>query len=673
MKKKQIMEQELVAPEQPDGWRLTGTVKKIGNRMHFIGDIYHDGEYRARIAVNKDDYTVYDADTGRWGRQSPHYSARDTVMQNISWRTMECDSRTRQKIRFFTKSKGNPGEALEDKIKNIWLAKDREKTGRKKEKEKADLALTPEIPEGFGEWTETLFEDAGNVMFYKRDTRTQATVRCGVCGTVQRYKTSEYGEPMTILPPKAGNTHICRNCGAAGVYKQAGRVRRDMWTRTAYLFQNTADGGMLIRMFEITREQEQGYKEYYSRKELMRAYLNRFKVKQYYWHIQYSRTDGGYWSSYNPGGWNGSITFKYGEIYPGWRENIRQSGYFRYCDLELYSDISNWGKPMTTDVICILKAYANMPQIELMAKMGLRTLTGTAIRHEGVWNMLNKRAKDAAGFLKIEKHRMKGLGDISGEKLNALQFEKDTGIRLDEKDIEMLEEYGCTAMWKTELKEITKYMSLKKTLNRLRQYAEKEYHDCQSTARIEFYDYLKIREELGYDMTNSVYLHPRSLKAAHQEMVEERERRRNDQHIKQKEKEFPKIAERYNGLCKKYRYEAGGYLIRPAKSAGEIIMEGRLLHHCVGGDSYLSKHNKGTTAILVLRKQQEPETPYITIEIRETEIIQWYGVHDTKPDEEEMQQVIDEYVKYLGKRKKNTKQNRIIAKQVQQSLQRAVV
>lgn len=85
----------------------------------------------------------------------------------------------------------------------------------------------------------------------------------------------------------------------------------------------------------------------------------------------------------------------------------------------------------------------------------------------------------------------------------------------------------------------------------------------------------------------------------------------------------------------------------PARSAEEIVAEGRILHHCVGGDSYLNKHNTGRSTILFLRSKSAPETPYITIEICGTKILQWYGIRDTKPDEIRIERHLRRYIKAL--------------------------
>ena len=43
-------------------------------------------------------------------------------------------------------------------------------------------------------------------------------------------------------------------------------------------------------------------------------------------------------------------------------------------------------------------------------------------------------------------------------------------------------------------------------------------------------------------------------------------------------------------------------------------------------------HAEGSSYILFLRKKETPDIPYYTIEIEGTEIVQWYGIKDTKPD-----------------------------------------
>ena len=86
-------------------------------------------------------------------------------------------------------------------------------------------------------------------------------------------------------------------------------------------------------------------------------------------------------------------------------------------------------------------------------------------------------------------------------------------------------------------------------------------------------------------------------------------------------------------------------------SASEIVDEGRYLHHCVGGDNYLRKHNDKTTIICFLRAKKNPEEPFITVELRNGKIEQWYGYLDEKPDEEKIDRWLKRYVKSLDPEK----------------------
>ena len=80
-------------------------------------------------------------------------------------------------------------------------------------------------------------------------------------------------------------------------------------------------------------------------------------------------------------------------------------------------------------------------------------------------------------------------------------------------------------------------------------------------------------------------------------------------------------------------------------------MEGRKQHHCVGRETYLEKHNQGKTFILLLRKMENLDVPYYTIEIRRNEILQWYGKFDKKPDKEKIEKWLEEYKRHLKKKK----------------------
>ena len=241
-------------------------------------------------------------------------------------------------------------------------------------------------------------------------------------------------------------------------------------------------------------------------------------------------------------------------------------------------------------------------------------------------------------------------------------LEEKKGYNLTEEQREFLARNFGRYNGKKQIEYLLQFMTLQQLINRIEKYTKEEKYYSENLTVGRYYDYLQMREELEYDMSNEVYLHPKNLKRKHDQMVKERNARRDELHIVKKSNEFPDIAKKYNKLQKKYGYTKDGYIIRPAKNAEEIIMEGRILHHCVGGDNYLRKHNEGQTTILFLRKELEPEKPYYTIEIRDKELIQWYGIKDTKPDKEIIGPWLERYIEMLkqGKRKKNVEEEQLM-------------
>ena len=73
----------------------------------------------------------------------------------------------------------------------------------------------------------------------------------------------------------------------------------------------------------------------------------------------------------------------------------------------------------------------------------------------------------------------------------------------------------------------------------------------------------------------------------------------------------------------KYEFELDGLIIRFPLTSAAIRYEGKVLNHCVGG--YAERHIKGVLTILFLRQAEEPNRPYVTIEMDGNRIVQVHG------------------------------------------------
>lgn len=196
------------------------------------------------------------------------------------------------------------------------------------------------------------------------------------------------------------------------------------------------------------------------------------------------------------------------------------------------------------------------------------------------------------------------------------------------------------------VKDCLKYMTIRQLINRVNTYYKKKVGYTKTDVLTTYSDYLSMKENLGYDMTNSIILHPKDLKAEHDKAVIETSQAAAKRRKEAANEMYKGISARFKRANKVYYYSSGKLFVRPAKNAAEIIEEGRILHHCVGGDGYLEAHAKKESIILFLRKKED--TPYITIEMLPTgKIAQWYGAYDKKPDEAKIDRWLNKYVKQL--------------------------
>lgn len=83
-----------------------------------------------------------------------------------------------------------------------------------------------------------------------------------------------------------------------------------------------------------------------------------------------------------------------------------------------------------------------------------------------------------------------------------------------------------------------------------------------------------------------------------------------------------KIAERHDKM-EKYFYNNNEFMITYPRNGIEIIDEGRDLRHCVG--SYVNKVADGHTDIFFIRKADDPEKPFFTLELQNSRVRQVHG------------------------------------------------
>ena len=191
------------------------------------------------------------------------------------------------------------------------------------------------------------------------------------------------------------------------------------------------------------------------------------------------------------------------------------------------------------------------------------------------------------------------------------------------------------------------YMTVKKLINYLNKQKCNLFRNTDLNGTyLEYRDYLQMKEKVGCDMTDEITLFPRDLREAHAKAIIESDKEKADKRKAEVNARFKAVQMRFKGADKIYHYEKGAFIIRPAKDAGEIVEEGRILHHCVGGDGYLSSHAKKNSIICFMRLKKAPDIPFVTVEIKpDCTIEQWYGENDSKPEEKKIDRWLKSYMK----------------------------
>ena len=454
---------------------------------------------------------------------------------------------------------------------------------------------------------------------------------------------------------------VCPYCKAEGLYKAAGKYRYGEKLETNAIIGQRMGEDFVFRIFNITRRVYPltAYNQVIIDKkkstveitEYIRVFCQKGKKpqKDYYLHSYYAGTDE--WYPHNVGGM-GNVPFPWeAPIWTGTEAEIRKTPMYKYIPSPRSIDNLNHAH----DIQYWIAAAQFYQDFELIAKADLAGLIKGMM-----WGTLHYRqnGKTPASRLGIKNNRIKDvIAGASISDIDIYRIEKQLNKSWNDDEIKAVKWFVNVFQMKKEiLNQLLEYTTPVKFENYLKKQFERVNNDwSRRELYTEYIDYFQMKRAEGYDMHNSVYMYPKDLLRRHREIIALREKKTNKARLEYVHKMYPGIASRYEDLMDRYGAAAGGYIIRPAKSAEEIVEEGRKLHHCVGGDTYLAKHQKGTSTILFLRTIAEKDTPYITVEIKGTEILQWYGAYDKKPERDKMQAWLDTYIKELKKHERQAK------------------
>ena len=616
-------------------------VKILQHKKILIIDVWQKGDWVMRRVCTKTDFADYDPKKRVWSQKM--LSCREGELR-FRWRMIDMSDPDMETVRGYLPThpkcvwswvdmvEGFESDVRDRRLQLVYQKRKKSLESREKE--------IPDVPKSFAVWVkDVLFADS-DFLYYKRH-RFFADLFCSACGTESTIRIRPGIGQAAMLQhvydaPKNMEIGACPVCGKKSMYRPIGRMKGTYDDqRPCYLIQPYKVTGVVVRYFMADKLYWTDEKSRFLLQETVRDFITEQGS-----HLDYHKHDcwtgKEFWDDCNLYGL-ANITRKPGSIAP---QSSLKGTMFEHCGLEEYvRDEEKQGKKINPGNY--LEKYREHPEMEYYAKLGLYKLIEELVDgYRADFVRIDRTAKRPADLLMIRGERLGKLRELHGSvyALQLFQMERRIGKAIPDRILELI----LKAEPKVDDLELAlKYTSATRIVNYVMKHSGRtnfsvfeemsSQDSCALMNGIGYYlDYFRMRVENGYHI-DEIYIFPRDLKAAHDQMLEERQGKEQDRHREQKNKQFPEIEENFDRLDQLLSYRDEKWCIRPAASAGEIVDEGRILHHCVGGDNYLRGHAKGESWICFLRDVANPAIPWITVEFDGTKVRQWFAAHDTKP------------------------------------------
>lgn len=465
-----------------------------------------------------------------------------------------------------------------------------------------DLAQVPELPKDWAHWADKVAVRE-NFIFYHYKRGGAKTGYCTFCGKEVPISGHPYHN-------KKGRCTCCRHPVMFKALGRAGYFKTDRYY--AYLVQRCRDG-FVIREFwtdRTYRKDTMPHSEPYWHEFRRSIYDRNGVIRSYYWGMYCQREvrwiEGSpcYYAYY--GDQSGRV---YGKTLPSLgKKELRQTG------------LAEWirSHPIT-DPEKYLAVWKRLPQMEQIWKAGLQRLTKECFHNcDSVRKLvLCPSEPKLIRALSLDAQKFRRLRQLDGdtETLAWLQLEKRTGQRITDEMLCWIKKEQISPRDLVFIADRMSLVQIKNYLERQKQY----FDDSCRQALTTWQDYLAMAERLHYDTSDEIVYRVRKLRQRHDELVLQSEAGSLEEQAAKMAVKYPHVDAICGELQKKYAYSDDDYTVIAPQNIFEIIREGRMLHHCVGndgaGERYYDRMERRESFIMFLRRTDEPNDPYYTLEI----------------------------------------------------------
>ncbi|MFR1464435.1 MAG: PcfJ domain-containing protein [Blautia wexlerae] len=160
-------------------------------------------------------------------------------------------------------------------------------------------------------------------------------------------------------------------------------------------------------------------------------------------------------------------------------------------------------------------------------------------------------------------------------------------------------------------------------------------------------------KRIKMDTDDEIVYRTSKLYQRHKEIIQYIEENRLSVTAGELADKYPNINEILSGLDKKYEYGNEIFTVLAPHCIEDILKEGQALHHCIDKKTeYLERINEQETYILFLRKTEQPDKPYYTLEVEPGGVIRQKRTEYDRQnkDIEEASEFLKEWQREIQKR-----------------------
>ena len=301
--------------------------------------------------------------------------------------------------------------------------------------------------------------------------------------------------------------------------------------------------------------------------------------------------------------------------------------FYRHSELRTFMNATG----QRNNIIKYLKFYRRHTGAERLIKCGLAAIVNSCMDSAKNSRLVDWKKSELLKMLKLNKSELnviKSIGDFGGKYFKYLRAREMFPTIPIEMRIAYYDSVGDF------------YISRVSDILDKPKIDVAKYLIKNKIRSIDYRDYIDNCRKLGYDLTSNIIVFPPHFGQAHDRAASAAFAFMN----KNKQDKLEELYARREILCKDF----GKYKIIQPKSVEDIIREGRLQEHCVGG--YAERHCDGKLTILFLRKKSDIDKPFYTMEIsNELKIVQCRGYRNDcgKEIPKEVVKIEREYEEYL--------------------------